>query len=110
MITPTTAATSVPLRRSTFSGARFLGRLSLWHFRLGSRSHLRDRFGRQRTHSGFAWRNFWQISGSGWRGNFRSNGSAKTRGAFLRFGFPIGTTEARRRGHVPLAGILGLAI
>jgi len=47
MITSTTAATSLPLRRSAFSDARFLGRLSLvllslCHFRRGSRSFLRD--------------------------------------------------------------------
>ncbi len=110
MIPPTTAAASVPLRRSTFSGARFLGRLSLFHFRRGSSSFLRDWLWRERTHRGVACRNFWQISGSGWRGDFRSHGCTKTRGAFLRLGLPIGATEALRRGHVPFAGIFGFAI
>ena len=63
MITPTTAAASMPLCRGR--GARFLGHFCLCRFRRGSSSFLRDWLWRQRTHSGFAWRNFRQISWSG---------------------------------------------
>lgn len=110
MIPPATTAASVPPCRSAFSGARFWRRLSLCYFRRGRRSLLRNWLWRGRTHRDVACRNCLQICGSGWRGDFRSHSCAKTRGAFLSLGLPIGATEALRRGHVPLAGIFGFAI
>jgi len=42
-------------------------------------------------------------------GNFRRLGGAESRGAFLCFGFPIGTAETFRRGEIPFAGIHGIS-
>jgi hypothetical protein len=47
--------------------------------------------------------------GSGYHGNFRRLGGAESRGAFLRFGFPIGTAETFRGGEIPFAGIHGIS-
>jgi|GEM_PF-6612410 len=110
MIPPTTAAASMPFRWGRSRGARFLRRLDLCHFRCGRCSFLCDWLWRQRTPRVLACRNFRRISRSRWRGNFRSDGGTKTRGVFLRLGLPIGATEALCRGHIPFAGILGLAI
>jgi len=110
MIAPTPAATSMPLWRSRLRDARFLRHLNMCHFRCGSRNFLCDWIWRRRTHRSLTYRSFGKNSGRSRRGNFRSNGGTETRGAFLRLGLPIGATEALGRGHIPLAGILGVAI
>lgn len=110
MITPATAAAAMPLRWGRNRRARFWRRLDVGHCRCGSSNSLRGWLWRQRTRRSLTHRNFWQISSSRGRGNFRSDGGTKTRSAFLRLGLPIGATETLRRGHIPLAGVLGLAI
>jgi len=110
MITSATAATAMSLCGGRSRGACFLRRLDVRHFCRGSSSFLRGWLWRQRFGRSLAYCNIGQIGRNWGRGNLRSNSGAKTRGTFLRLGLPIGTTEALGRGHVPLAGILGVAI